>query len=717
MQGHIIVCGDDPLGLRIIEQLRAAGREIAIVFSSAELRDAGIADAAALICADDDDALNLEIALLARQLNPTMRVVARLGNSVLREAVAIGNGPGAILDVADLAAPSVVEACLSRTTHSITAAGIEFVVSGTDAPRDATLREIFGDLAPVAVVRGENSADSRRGGGLPRPRRARRRRRLDGDDRHRRGTGRAGHRGRAALDRADRGRPPGARGYNSQRRKPLKRVLDAVRAFRDDVNPNFFKAFAASMTLLLSATVLLRFTYHKPGMSFIDALYFSTETIATVGYGDFSFVDQPTWLRLFGIGLMFAGVTSTAVLMAFVADLLLSRRIAQNAGLRKVRELNDHIIVVGPRLVRHPRGRRPQGRGPRRRGHRAQPRQPLPVVGGRTRRSGDLRRRDAARDARLGADRRRGRRRGADPIATWSTSRRASCCANGWACGGCGRPTTPGVPVVLRVYDRTLGAAVAHRFGFENVRSTVELAAPWFIGTAMGLQVLGTFSVGQQSFMVGGVEVEPGSELDGLRMEDMSTARPASSRSSAPPATSSCIPGETVSCPRATRPTSSGRTASCSTRCTRASASRPRFERLVHRNPWCARVSVHELARATPACEPGSGRRPSGPPRSECAADEVQPPDPGDLLAVQRDEVVVAVLEGRQPVVDGADVVLAHRLDVADLEAGRLEMADRLRQRAHVHVRRDVGLDEAPAAGRGVRRVATSAAAAADRRA
>ena len=81
----------------------------------------------------------------------------------------------------------------------------------------------------------------------------------------------------------------------------------------------------------------------------------------------------------------------------------------------------------------------------------------------------------------------------------------------------------PGVPVVLRVYDRTLGAAVAHRFGFENVRSTVELAAPWFIGTAMGLQVLGTFSVGQQSFMVGGVKVEPGSELDGLRMAEMST--------------------------------------------------------------------------------------------------------------------------------------------------------------------------------------------------
>ena len=81
----------------------------------------------------------------------------------------------------------------------------------------------------------------------------------------------------------------------------------------------------------------------------------------------------------------------------------------------------------------------------------------------------------------------------------------------------------PDVPIVLRVYDRTLGAAVAARFGFENVLSTVELAAPWFIGAALGLQVLGTFSVEQRSFMVGGMYVAPGSELDGMRMFDMST--------------------------------------------------------------------------------------------------------------------------------------------------------------------------------------------------
>ena len=57
------------------------------------LAAAGVADAQAVICADDDDDLNLEIALLARQANPNVRVVARLANSVLRTAVAEDNGP------------------------------------------------------------------------------------------------------------------------------------------------------------------------------------------------------------------------------------------------------------------------------------------------------------------------------------------------------------------------------------------------------------------------------------------------------------------------------------------------------------------------------------------------------------------------------------------------------------------------------------------------
>ena len=44
---------------------------------------------------------------------------------------------------------------------------------------------------------------------------------------------------------------------------------------------------------------------------------------------------------------MFAGVTTTAILVAFIADVLLSRRLAHSAGCLKVRHLRHHVIVVG----------------------------------------------------------------------------------------------------------------------------------------------------------------------------------------------------------------------------------------------------------------------------------------------------------------------------------------------------------------------------------
>src|SRR4030088_1139055 len=44
---------------------------------------------------------------------------------------------------------------------------------------------------------------------------------------------------------------------------------------------------------------------------------------------------------------MFAGVFSVAVLVAFIADLLLSRRFVHSAGRRKAQHLRNHIVVVG----------------------------------------------------------------------------------------------------------------------------------------------------------------------------------------------------------------------------------------------------------------------------------------------------------------------------------------------------------------------------------
>src|SRR2546423_11661650 len=45
--------------------------------------------------------------------------------------------------------------------------------------------------------------------------------------------------------------------------------------------------------------------------------------------------------------MMFAGVTTVAILVAFIADVLLSRRLSQATSRQKVRHLRNHVVVVG----------------------------------------------------------------------------------------------------------------------------------------------------------------------------------------------------------------------------------------------------------------------------------------------------------------------------------------------------------------------------------
>jgi voltage-gated potassium channel Kch len=499
---EIIVSGDDPLSKTIAEELRGAGARIIKISTAADLLGAGVHRARAVVCAGPNDAVNLEIALLAREYSPNIRVVARLANDVLREAVSAVNGPGAILDVADLATPSIVEAVLSRDTHQFETAGIEFVVWGSEAPCNATLREIYADLAPVAVVHGKNSPAP--GEVVPCP--GRDLRVYAGDWASMIGV-------KDELEARGIAVPPAA-GTRS-RHSRLRRAIDAARAMRDDVNPMLYPSLAFALLLTLGSTVVVRFSYQNPRMSWIDALYFASETITTVGYGDFSFAQQSILLRLFAVGLMFGGVTVTAILVAFLADLLLSRRFVQTAGLLRARHMRDHVVVVGlgsigVRVVSDLTAA----------GYDVLVIEPdednrflstvagidVPVI------FGDPTMRKTLESARV--DRARG-------VAVVTGDDMENIETGIVLLEILGSDTT--VPIVMRVQGRALGTAVNRRFGFENVRSIVDLAAPWFIGAAMGLQVLGTFWVGQRSFMIGGMLVAAGSELDGLRMLELST--------------------------------------------------------------------------------------------------------------------------------------------------------------------------------------------------
>ena len=502
MHREIIVCGDDPLAKTIAEELRGAGARIIQITTAADLLGAGVHRARAVVCAGPDDEVNLEIALLAREYSTNVRVVARLSNDVLREAVSAVSGPGAILDVADLAAPSIVEAVLSRNAHQFETAGIGFVVWGAEAPRDGTLRQIYNDLAPVAVVHGKNSPTP--GEVVPCPGRD-----LPvyaGDWTSMIGV-------KDELEARGITVPPPTATRSRQSR--VRRAIDAVRALRNDVNPLLVPSLAFALFVTLGSTAVLRFTYERPRMSWLDALYFASETISTVGYGDFSFGQQSPFLRLFAVALMFGGAIVTAILVAFIADMLLSRRFVHTAGVRRARHMRDHVVVVGlgSTGVRVVSDLAAAGydvvvieRDENNRFLSIAAKLDVPVI------FGDSTMRQTLESARV--DRARG-------VAVLTQADMQNIGTGIVLLEVLGSDTK--VPIVMRVQGRALAAAVNRQFGFENVRSIVDLAAPWFIGAAMGLQVLGTFWVGQRSFMVGGMLVTAGSELDGLRLVDMST--------------------------------------------------------------------------------------------------------------------------------------------------------------------------------------------------
>ena len=508
MRGHIIVCGDDALAMQIIDELNDAEISVVPLKSPKALDSADVATARAVIAASPDDALNLEVALLARRANPHVRVVARIANTSLREAMDDPDDPGDMLDVADLAAPSVVEALLGRTAHTIHVGEVDFVVSGAIAPVNGTLREIYGRLAPVAIIRGPNSADA--GDVIPCPS-------LDAEVRQGDWTSMIGR----PEELSAQGMRVGRTGdITAPRRPALWRLMDTVRAFSDDIHPTFYRALAVLAGLLIGSTIVLRFNFRSPGMSWMDALYFSTETLATVGYGDFNFMHQPLWLRLWGVVMMLGGLATTAIVVAFVADVLLSRRLSQATSRQHVRHMRHHFVVIGLGSFGIQVASMLKEAGysvvviERNEVNQYLPTATalkIPVI------IGDATQRNTLEAARVEHSRAIAVLTDKDMvnIETGIVLREIL--------GLDQSPHGQRIPIVMRIFDRDLGDAVGHRLGFQYVRSTVDLATPWFIGAAMGLEVLGTFSVGQRSFMVGGVRVQPGSELDGVQMFELST--------------------------------------------------------------------------------------------------------------------------------------------------------------------------------------------------
>jgi Trk K+ transport system NAD-binding subunit len=545
--GHVIVCGLPGVGLRIVEQLTLSGVPAVVVDEAPDpalaraiavwgvplitgstraeetLMSAGLAGAIAMICAQHDDLAALETALLTRRIRGDVRVVVQLGNPAVGRAFKeVGVK---VLDVAGLSAPSVVEACLREGVQELTLSGERFLAARTLAPRAATLRELYGSLAPVAVVPrvGEvhvcPGRDSRvRAGdevtliGTPAELAAAS---VLKENRHHHFERTRGFASSADPLATGPDAPPGRRRGVSQRWRSLRHLAASL---IDAADRRLAVALGALLGVLVVATLVLHFTYRFAGpghrISLLEAVYFTVETVTTVGYGDYSFRGEPDWLIVFAIGLMLSGALFVAVFFALVTNILVSRRIEESFGRQKITGLRGHVLVVGLgtvglRVVRqlHAAGREVVVvEMSERNRHLGQVRAlGVPVV------TADATLPEVLSSVRLAA---------ASAIAVLTSDDLANL-ETGLAVRDQLGARWETVPVVLRIFDPELAHSLKETFGFGNVRSTAALAAPWFVGAALGLDVLSTFYAGDEPLLVARLTVTPGGGLHGLQMHEL----------------------------------------------------------------------------------------------------------------------------------------------------------------------------------------------------
>jgi Trk K+ transport system NAD-binding subunit len=529
-RGHVIVCGLPGVGLRIVEQLTLSGVPAVVVDDDPDpplarmistwgvplitgsaraeetLMNAGLAGAIAVICAQHHDLRTLETALLARRLRADVRVVAQLNNPAVGRAVKqVGV---AVLDVAGLSAPSVVEACLGRGVQPMTLAGELFLAARTIAPRTASLRELYGALAPVAVVLAAGG-DVTVCPGRDTLVRA-------GDEVTLIGTP-AELRAASVADHPERTGAPGTP-HTARRVARTAHLRDLAVSLMRAADRRLAMALGALLAVLIASTIVLRLTYNYAGpghhISLLDAVYFTVETVTTVGYGDFTFRGEPSWLIGFAILLMMAGALFVAVFFALVTNVLVSRRIEESLGRQKITALRGHVLVIGLGTVGLRVAQELHAAGSdvvvveknEHNRHLSQVRAlGVPVV------IADATQPEVLRSVRLAA---------ASAVAVLTSDDLANL-ESGLAVRDQLGERWETTPVVLRIFDPQLAHSVKDTFGFHNVRSTAALAAPWFVGAALGLDVLSTFYTGDELLLVARLTVTPGGGLHGLKMHDL----------------------------------------------------------------------------------------------------------------------------------------------------------------------------------------------------
>jgi Trk K+ transport system NAD-binding subunit len=494
-EARYVVCGDDPLTLRLVEELASRYQmDVTVILASRErnhgpqldkipgvrtveserldveaFRAAGIESATGLALVHQDDVGNLHAALRAQELNPELRLVVRMFNMSLGHSIRRLLRHCRVLSDASIAAPAFVASALGEVAPSfVRLPGRILYVARRE------------DVAPGDLVCG--LADTSTGGDpdlLP----------LDEQ------------RCDLVLATANGTSQPGDQLAKAGRRARLAHRLRAA-------SPAVLFGPRASRTLRIAALVLLIvLVLGTAALALIDrhlslwkAAYITV--LNTVGGANADpALSGPE--QVLEVVLALAGVAMVPVITAAVVEAVVNARLALALGKLR-RPVAEHVVVVGlgnvgTRVIQQLRALGVAvvaiDKAESARGAQLARDLGIPLV------IGDAGREETLREASVQTAR---------ALVVLSTDDVVNLEAALHA-----RDVNPDIRIVLRLFDGDFADRVQRAFGITSSKSVSFLAAPAFVSAILEREVVGTIPVKRQVLVVAEVPVEPGSPLAG----------------------------------------------------------------------------------------------------------------------------------------------------------------------------------------------------------
>jgi voltage-gated potassium channel Kch len=499
-QPLILVVGGDKLALRVTEELCAtAGHRVALMWhhdpeiaAYAEklgaaflgfppndfdsLHAAGVDEAASIMALSDDDRLNLQVALKARDINPKIRVVLRQFNRQLGRKIAQNLPDCSVVSLSGHAAATFAACAVDRSVFY----AVQF--PDLDGPLVAFARRpasVFGEINTQTLAElesthkirivGYNGQDFFVPGIIPRPEDEVV---LFGD-----------------VQTLESLTPKRAVVIE---RRPWREVLREIpgtlkTAFRR-LDPIIKRVAIVATCLFIAFSTYFNFVYHKDP---VTAIYFVLTTMTTTGYGDITPIDKGPLPMLMANGLMIVGTILTGIFIAFMAEGFSRAQYVATQGLRLLKH-KDHIIVVGTGQV-----------GTRVIDYLVELRKKVVVIDpspdttivDRVRNrdftllTGDATREEVLQMCNLGE---------AQSVVALTGNETANLEV---ALGA--RARNPDLPVIMRVQDETFARLVEHQFSLDHSFSTSELSAPGFAGLSRFPGTRGRIAYGDETYNVG----------------------------------------------------------------------------------------------------------------------------------------------------------------------------------------------------------------------